>query len=314
MLRVVLAVLLLTTGGNGTDAGIVAVVPNPVAQNDRGEYVVPLIPTETNLSEWSIADGESVVRLPDRPGGGRIRRHHRPFFSGAVADPAGGRCRWPPRVGERRRAPRTPSKRQNGRPRDLPTGPGGPPVRSGQRWMGVAARGHDRSARRPGRPVDGGGVRAARRPQPHGTGAGNRSGPDSARGIYLRLPQSADVLCRGRKRGVTVRLVVDSGPTANDASEPWRRIDRPSYVTIARITSDGVPPVQYESPSLLARPCSFRLLSLSNSPRCCLGRRDRFIELVAVHREGPRPHGGGLSSPSNFPGRRQRSPARELSD
>jgi phosphatidylserine/phosphatidylglycerophosphate/cardiolipin synthase-like enzyme len=53
-------------------AEIVAVLPNPIAPADRGEYVVLSIPNGTNVSGWSIADGESVARLPNRTVGGRI--------------------------------------------------------------------------------------------------------------------------------------------------------------------------------------------------------------------------------------------------
>lgn len=62
--------------GNLTEADpaaeIVALHPNPVALEDRGEYVVLSIPDETNLSGWMIADGESVARLPNRTVGGRV--------------------------------------------------------------------------------------------------------------------------------------------------------------------------------------------------------------------------------------------------
>jgi phosphatidylserine/phosphatidylglycerophosphate/cardiolipin synthase-like enzyme len=79
-----------TTGlTNATDrvrppdsARIAAVYPNPVYEGDRGEYVVVGVPAETNLSEWSVADGETVASLPNETVSGRVA------FS---ADPAAAR-------------------------------------------------------------------------------------------------------------------------------------------------------------------------------------------------------------------------------
>lgn len=55
---VLLALALTLAAGHPT---VVGVYPNPVTDGDTGEFVVVRIPAPGN---WSIADGESVVRLP----------------------------------------------------------------------------------------------------------------------------------------------------------------------------------------------------------------------------------------------------------
>ncbi|WP_438267067.1 phospholipase D-like domain-containing protein [Haladaptatus salinisoli] len=51
---------------------IVAVYPNPVADEDAGEFVVVSFPRRTNLSGWRISDGENAVELPNETVSGRI--------------------------------------------------------------------------------------------------------------------------------------------------------------------------------------------------------------------------------------------------
>lgn len=48
------------------------VYPNPVQYDDRGEYLQLQFPTPTNLSNWSITDGEHTVYLPPRTHTGSI--------------------------------------------------------------------------------------------------------------------------------------------------------------------------------------------------------------------------------------------------
>ncbi|WP_327052389.1 phospholipase D-like domain-containing protein [Halomicrococcus gelatinilyticus] len=51
---------------------IVAVYPDPVAHEDAGEFVVVSFPHETNLSGWTLTDGETTANLPPRRVSGRI--------------------------------------------------------------------------------------------------------------------------------------------------------------------------------------------------------------------------------------------------
>lgn len=73
MLRLAVVVLLVASAPNGTASGpLVGIAPNPVAFNDRGEYLILEFSDPTDLDGWTIADGETVVHLPDRTIDGRI--------------------------------------------------------------------------------------------------------------------------------------------------------------------------------------------------------------------------------------------------
>ena len=51
---------------------LVATHPNPVADGDRGEFVVLDAPPGTDLGGYTLTDGEQRVRLPNRTVGGRV--------------------------------------------------------------------------------------------------------------------------------------------------------------------------------------------------------------------------------------------------
>ena len=51
---------------------IVALYPDPVPNGDPGEFVVVEFPEPTNLSEWSLADGETVAGFSNRTVEGRV--------------------------------------------------------------------------------------------------------------------------------------------------------------------------------------------------------------------------------------------------
>jgi len=51
---------------------VVAVYPNPVADGDRGEFVVLEVPPGTDLGEVALADGQGAARLPNGTAGGRV--------------------------------------------------------------------------------------------------------------------------------------------------------------------------------------------------------------------------------------------------
>ncbi|MEF8756815.1 MAG: phospholipase D-like domain-containing protein [Halobacteriales archaeon] len=52
-------------------ATIVAVYPDPVVDGDRGECVVVDLPATGGVN-WSLADGEGTIRVPEPPGGGQV--------------------------------------------------------------------------------------------------------------------------------------------------------------------------------------------------------------------------------------------------
>lgn len=78
VLLVCLCVSIPTLGaidvGAGTtdDPAIEAVVPNPVADGNRGEYVVLNVPESTSLAGWTLTDGTHTVQLPNRTVQGRV--------------------------------------------------------------------------------------------------------------------------------------------------------------------------------------------------------------------------------------------------
>jgi phosphatidylserine/phosphatidylglycerophosphate/cardiolipin synthase-like enzyme len=63
---------------NATDAleppesRIAAVYPNPVADGDRGEFVVVDAPNGTALGDYRLSDGDGALALPNRTVGGRV--------------------------------------------------------------------------------------------------------------------------------------------------------------------------------------------------------------------------------------------------
>ncbi|QLH77702.1 phospholipase [Halosimplex rubrum] len=75
------AVGAVTHGAAPSDAGdasqpsqprIAAVYPNPVADGDRGEFVVLDVPNRTDLGDYRLSDGDGELALPDRTLGGRV--------------------------------------------------------------------------------------------------------------------------------------------------------------------------------------------------------------------------------------------------
>lgn len=76
-----------TTTGNASDAHLVSVYPNPVADGDRGEFVVVSVPPGTNLGEYAVGDDERTVQLPNRTASARTVLSMAP---NATADLVGG--------------------------------------------------------------------------------------------------------------------------------------------------------------------------------------------------------------------------------
>nr|WP_243700488.1 phospholipase D-like domain-containing protein [Halorussus pelagicus] len=65
---------------------IVSLYPNPVADEDAGEFVVLQIPDRTNLSAWALADGEATVSLPNATVSGRVAVSTAPEFARNLTD------------------------------------------------------------------------------------------------------------------------------------------------------------------------------------------------------------------------------------
>jgi len=61
-----------TADSSAAEPGIVAVYPDPVADGDRGEFVVLRLPERANRSTWSLTEGDAAVSLGNGTGGGRV--------------------------------------------------------------------------------------------------------------------------------------------------------------------------------------------------------------------------------------------------
>jgi phosphatidylserine/phosphatidylglycerophosphate/cardiolipin synthase-like enzyme len=55
-----------TQPASPANATLVAAYPNPVADGDPGEYVVVRFPDPTDATGWTLSDGNTVARLPNR--------------------------------------------------------------------------------------------------------------------------------------------------------------------------------------------------------------------------------------------------------
>jgi len=60
-----------STDANGT-VTIAGVYPNPVADGDRGEFVLLAVPPDTDLGDYRLADEQDSVALPDEVAGGLV--------------------------------------------------------------------------------------------------------------------------------------------------------------------------------------------------------------------------------------------------
>jgi phosphatidylserine/phosphatidylglycerophosphate/cardiolipin synthase-like enzyme len=54
------------------DVTIATAYPNPIAPQDRGEFVVLDVPSPTHLGNWTLSDGETTTYLPNRTVHGRV--------------------------------------------------------------------------------------------------------------------------------------------------------------------------------------------------------------------------------------------------
>jgi cardiolipin synthase len=55
-----------TPQAESTNATLVSAYPSPVAQGDPGEFVTVRFPTPTNTTGWTLTDGKTTARLPNR--------------------------------------------------------------------------------------------------------------------------------------------------------------------------------------------------------------------------------------------------------
>lgn len=240
-----MALLLLSTGWNGSAGGIVAVGPNPVAPDDRGEYVVLAFDEPTSLADWSIGDGETVVRLPNRTVSGRVVLTEEPsLVEPWVADPV---LRLPGRLALAN-AGETVVLRRSGEVVDTVQYRRAPEgqrlVRAGAGWRW----------RREGLtqlpPKTTGHARARVFVLPDSPGVITEalaSAEDRILvGAYTFTSRDvASILCTARDRGVTVGVVADGGPVGGLTQGEAAALDRLAACGV-RVTMLGGPYDRYE--------------------------------------------------------------------
>ena len=245
MFRLVLTLLVLSTGLNGSVGEIAALGPNPVAPNDRGEYVVLEFDEPTALADWSIGDGETLVRLPDRTVSGRIVLTEEPaLVEPWVTDPV---VRLPGRLALAN-AGETVVLRYRGevvervRYRRAPEGHRFVRDGTGWRWR------REGLTQLPPARVGPARARVFVLPDSPGviTSALSTAEDRILLGAYTFTSRAvAAILCSARDRGVTVRVVADGGPVGGLTRREAKVFDRLAACGI-RVTMLGGPYDRYE--------------------------------------------------------------------
>ena len=74
------------TASDRANATLVAAYPNPVERDDAGEFVVVRLPRATNTTGWTLTDGTTAVRLPDRTLSGTVALTPTPDVAASKTD------------------------------------------------------------------------------------------------------------------------------------------------------------------------------------------------------------------------------------
>ncbi|PSQ37502.1 phospholipase, partial [Halobacteriales archaeon QS_9_70_65] len=75
-----------TDASNTANATLVVVYPDPVERGDPGEFVLVRFPRATNTTGWTLTDGTSTARLPNRTLSGTVALSTTPEAAAAHAD------------------------------------------------------------------------------------------------------------------------------------------------------------------------------------------------------------------------------------
>jgi phosphatidylserine/phosphatidylglycerophosphate/cardiolipin synthase-like enzyme len=67
---------------SGEEGRIEAIYPNPIAEDDAGEFAVLRFPPRTDLDGWTLTDGETTVRLGNETVGGQVVVTAEPTIAG----------------------------------------------------------------------------------------------------------------------------------------------------------------------------------------------------------------------------------------
>jgi len=204
----------LDPGANRSGPAVVAVYPNPVAEGDRGEYVVVTYPDGAG---WTLTDGETTVRLPG--GADRVV-----VTAAPAAANASGRVVVAPDLrlangGEVLRLRHGPDVVDEVAYEDAPEGE---VLRPGQGWRPVGATEFTPATAGPAT------VEAFVLPDaPDVTVETVRAADDRVLvgGYTVRSWRLARALATARERGAAVRVLVDGGPVGGVTRREARVLD-----------------------------------------------------------------------------------------
>ncbi|WP_435066448.1 phospholipase D-like domain-containing protein [Haloplanus sp. C73] len=222
----VCAALLAPVGAGAAppDAGIVAAVPNPVADGDAGEFVVLDVPA-ASTANWTLGDGERVHSLPhDRPAS-RIAVSDDPAAARRLADaPVLAVARLSlANGGERLRLRRDGTVVATLTYRDAPEGERLVRTDDGRRWRPVGYQ--PRNVTRHGPASVTGFVLPDDPAVPIETLRGAERRLFLA-GYTFTSERVADALVAAERRGVDVRVLVDAAPVGGRTRRGADTLDR----------------------------------------------------------------------------------------
>jgi phosphatidylserine/phosphatidylglycerophosphate/cardiolipin synthase-like enzyme len=201
---------------------IVALYPDPVPDGDPGEYVVVEFPEQTELSDWSLADGETVAGLPNRTVEGRVALSGDPATARPLTDhavlPLDDRL-------ELSNAGETVELRHETATVDAVTYDRS---REGERWtpdgwVPLGASDHDPAV------AEAADVEAFALPDSPDIPARALSDADDRillAGYTLSSERAVRELERAAERGVSVRVLVDDGPVGGTSERQVAALDR----------------------------------------------------------------------------------------
>ena len=207
-----------------SDAEFVAVYPDPVARGDSGEFVVVRFPRATNGTNWTLTDGKTVARLPNRTLSGTVALSTAPGAAAELTDhpvvELTGRLQLA-NGGERLRLRRGDDTVDATRYRNAPEASVW--NASGGGWRPLRAT--DREVVR----TNGGSAAVFVLPDaPDRTVETLRQADDRLllAGYTLTSERVAEALVAARDRGATVRVLLDGSPVGGMTDRQARLLDR----------------------------------------------------------------------------------------